>query len=185
MWDLRKELVNSASDVSKRLEDPGDRDGAADPGDGHAAARRYDAAEPDLENAIHGVGRRRGGPAAAKGRMRSNSRDPHHQRHGRRRQDHSGHATGHEPGPRPAENRSGGLRLAAAHAGRGPGTSAGTGNLRGPPRSRQHPGHGPANRNRAALRGHRRFLESPGAGLSQQRQPSARCWSNSGRTSIS
>ena len=151
-------------------EDPGDRGGAADPGDGHAAAGRYDAEKPDLENAIHGVRRRRGGPAAAKGRMRSNSRDPHHQRTGRRRQDHLGHPTGHEPGPRPAEDRAGGLRFAAAHARRSPGTSAGTGNLRGPPRSRRYHGHGPANRNRVPLRGHGRILESPGAGGSEQRR---------------
>ena len=74
--DLRKERINSAERRVEAAEDPGDRGGAADPGDGHAAAGRYDAAEPDLENAIHGVGRRRSGPAAAKGRMRSDPRDP-------------------------------------------------------------------------------------------------------------
>ena len=73
VWDLQQGANQFRPRRVETVEDPGDRGRAADPGDGHATARRYDDAEPDLEDAIHGIGRRRSGPAAAKGRVRSNA----------------------------------------------------------------------------------------------------------------
>ncbi len=185
VWDLRKERINSANDVSKRLKIP--VIGAVPLIPATVMRRLGDATRKSqiwkmrFTESVDGVAARL---------LRKAECDQTRvvlitSAHERRRQDHLGHPTGHEPGPRPAENRPGGLRLAAAHAGRGPGTSAGTGNLRGPPRPRRDHGHGPANRNRVPLRGHGRLLESPGAGGSQQRHRGHGAWSNSARTSIS
>lgn len=167
--DLRKERINSVGDVSKRLKIPVI---GAVPMIPPPVMRRLGDTTPKSQiwkmrftESVDGVAAR----LLRKAEGDRNPGGPDYRRPERRRQDNLGYPTGHEPGPLAAESRAGGLRFAAAPAGRGHGTSAGTGNLRGPPRRRRCHGHGPANRNRVPLRGYGRLVGPPGAGGDQQR----------------